>query len=56
MNKYIIIIIASFIIGCSAIQKDKIEKRIDFQEDNSEAVCISQWLKLQFSKMILAQP
>ncbi len=38
MNKYIIIIIASFIVGCSTIQKDKLEKSIDFQEDNSQAV------------------
>ena len=38
MIKYIIIIIASFIVGCSTIQKDKLEKSIDFQEDNSQAV------------------
>ncbi|NQV16969.1 MAG: hypothetical protein HQ534_00270 [Armatimonadetes bacterium] len=38
MNKYLIIIIAYFIIGCSAIQKDKLEKTPEFQEDNSQAV------------------
>ena len=38
MNKYLIIIIASFIVGCSAIQKDKLEKTPEFQEDNSQAV------------------
>ena len=38
MNKYIIIIIASFIVGCSTIQKDRLEKTPEFQEDNSQAV------------------